>query len=92
MGIAASGTSCAPALQQRVEAVLASQREYRWIANGRFKGGYITRHYGRPQDGIDAIQLELAQCNYLDEDSFEWDEARAVPTRALIRRLLETVL
>lgn len=86
------GTSCAPERQQRVEAALAAQRDYRWVTNGRFKGGYITRHYGRPAEGIDAIQLELAQCNYLDEDSFEWDAARAAPTQSLIRRLLEAAL
>jgi N-formylglutamate deformylase len=88
----AAGASCAPDRLQRVEAVLEAQRDYRWIANGRFKGGYITREYGRPADGIDAIQLELAQCNYMDEATFEWDQARAVPTQALIRRLLEAVL
>ncbi len=88
----ANGSSCKPALQQRIEAVLGSQRDYTWIANGRFKGGYITRNYGRPQEGIDAIQLELAQCNYMDEDSFVWDEARATPTQLLIRRLIEAVL
>jgi N-formylglutamate deformylase len=88
----AAGASCAPARQQRVEAVLAAQRDYTWVANGRFKGGYITRHYGKPDAGIDAVQLELAQCNYLDEDRFEWDAARAAPTQALIRRLLEAAL
>jgi N-formylglutamate deformylase len=85
----ASGTSCTPARQQRVEAALAAERDYTWIANGRFKGGFITRHYGQPAHGVDAIQLELAQCNYLDEDSFEWNAARAVPTQAMLRRLIE---
>jgi N-formylglutamate deformylase len=88
----ADGTSCFAARQARVEAVLAAQQSYTWVANGRFKGGYITRHYGRPADGVDAIQLELAQCNYLDEDSFAWDEARAEPTRAMIRKLLQAAL
>jgi N-formylglutamate deformylase len=84
----ANGASCAAECQGRIEAVLAAQRDYTWIANGRFKGGYITRHYGNPAQGIDAVQLELAQRNYLDEDSFEWDAARAGPTQALIRELL----
>ena len=88
----AAGSSCSPALQQKLEAVLAGQRDYSWIANGRFKGGHITRHYGRPRDGIEAVQLELAQCNYMDEDSFAWDATRAAPTQALIRRLLEATL
>ena len=88
----ANGASCSPALQQALEAVLAAQGEYSWVANGRFKGGYITRHFGRPQEGIDAVQLELAQCNYMDEDSFAYDGARAAPTQSLIRRLLEACL
>lgn len=79
-------------MQQRLEAVLAAQRDYTWVANGRFKGGYITRHFGRPQDGVHAVQMELAQCNYMDEDSFEYVEAVAAPTQAVIRRLLETAI
>ncbi|MCI1709508.1 MAG: N-formylglutamate deformylase [Chiayiivirga sp.] len=88
----ANGATCSPALQQALESVLAAQREYSWVANGRFKGGYITRHFGRPQEGIDAVQLELAQCNYMDEDSFAYDGALAAPTQGLIRRLLEACL
>jgi N-formylglutamate deformylase len=89
-----SGASCTPALQARLERVLAAQQQYSWIANGRFKGGYITRHYGSPAEGVDAVQLELAQYNYMDEDSFGWLDApaaRLVPTlRALIDAALET--
>jgi len=88
----ADGQSCSPARQQAVEAVLRAQADYSWIANGRFKGGYITRHYADPARGIDAMQLELAQHNYMDEDSFEYDERVAARTQALIRRLLEAAL
>lgn len=86
------GTSCAAARQHAVEAVLRAQTDYSWVANGRFKGGYITRHYADPAAGIEAIQLELAQCNYMDEESFEYDERVAGRTQALIRRLLEAAL
>lgn len=86
------GSSCSQACQSRLEAVLAGQQDYSWISNGRFRGGYITRHYGRPGQDIDAIQLELAQCNYMDEDSFAWDPQRAAPTRVLIRRLLQAAI
>jgi N-formylglutamate deformylase len=83
-----SGASCSPQLQARLEGVLAAQKDYSWVANGRFKGGYITRQYGRPAQGVDAVQLELSQRNYMDEDSFEYDEARAgrllPPLRALL--------
>jgi N-formylglutamate deformylase len=88
----AAGASCTPALQARIEAAMAEQGEFSWVANGRFKGGYITRHYGRPGEGVDAVQLELAQCNYMDEDSFAWDEARASRLQPLLRRLLEAAL
>jgi N-formylglutamate deformylase len=87
-----SGASCAPALQARLEAVLSAQADYSWVANGRFKGGYITRHYGRPAEGVDAVQLELAQRNYMDEDSFAWDESRASRLQPLLESLLHAAL
>jgi N-formylglutamate deformylase len=73
----ADGASCNTALQARLQASLESQSRYSFVVNGRFKGGYITRHYGRPDRGIDAVQLELAQLNYMDEDSFAYDEEKA---------------
>jgi N-formylglutamate deformylase len=88
----AAGASCSPALQARLAAVMESQSDYTHIFNGRFKGGHITRHYGRPADGVDAVQLELAQLNYMDEDSFSYLPERAGPTAALIRRLLQAAL
>ncbi len=88
----ADGTSCSPALQAALAGVLQAQADYSHVVNGRFQGGYITRHYGRPGDGIDAVQLELAQRNYMDEDSFAYLPERAAPTQALIRRLLEAAI
>jgi|SRR6478735_7911893 len=88
----AGGASCSPALQARLQAVLAAQNDYSHVVNGRFKGGHITRHYGRPAEGVQAVQLELAQLNYMDEDSFTYLPQRAEPTAALIRRLLEAAL
>ena len=87
-----SGASCAPALQARLEAVLAAQSDYDWVANGRFKGGYITRHYGDPATGIDAVQLETSQRIYMDEATFAYDEDKARGAQAVIRRLLEAAL
>jgi N-formylglutamate deformylase len=85
----ANGASCSPALQEKLIHVLHAQHGYTHVANGRFKGGYITRHYGRPNDGVDAVQLELAQLNYMDEDTFEFDTTRAAPTQVVIRQLLQ---
>ncbi|MCY7313725.1 MAG: N-formylglutamate amidohydrolase, partial [Pseudoxanthomonas sp.] len=88
----ASGTTCSPALQSRLEAVLASQDSYDFVVNGRFKGGYITRHYGDPGNGIDAVQLEISQGIYMDEDSFAWDEEKAARTQVVLRELLACVI
>lgn len=88
----ATGTSCSHALQARLEAVLAAQTDYDWVANGRFKGGHITRHYGAPAQGIEAVQLELSQRTYMDEGSFEYDEAKAARLQPLLHRLLAATL
>ena len=82
------GASCSPALQQRLQAVLEGQIDYDYVVNGRFKGGYITRHYGRPPLGVEAVQLEISQRNYMDEDSFAYDAGKAAVLQAVIRRLL----
>ena len=88
----AAGASCSPALQQRLEGVLAAQQDYDWVANGRFKGGYITRNYGAPDVGIEAVQLEISQRCYMDEDSFAYDDARAARLQALLRALLQAAI
>jgi N-formylglutamate deformylase len=93
----ANGSSCSPALQQCLGKVLdqlagPSLSGYSHVVNGRFKGGYITRRYGNPQQGVDAVQLELAQCTYMDEESFEYQPERAAPVQRVIRVLLDTCL
>jgi N-formylglutamate deformylase len=86
------GASCSAGLQRKLVHLLEAQKDYAFVANGRFKGGYITRNYGKPIDGVDAIQLELAQCNYMNEDTFAYDEAKASRVQALVRTLLESTL
>ena len=88
----ANGASCSAVLQSRLEAVLAAQGDYDFVVNGRFKGGYITRNYGNPANGIDAVQLEISQRIYMDEESFEYDEAKAVDAQVVMRKLLEASL
>ena len=88
----AAGTSCTPALQARLQACLESQSRFSFAVNGRFKGGYITRHYGMPATGVQAVQLELAQLNYMDEESFAYDEAKAPVVQDLIGRMLQACL
>lgn len=88
----AGGASCAPATQARIEAALAAQTEYDWVVNGRFKGGYITRHYGRPEAGVEAVQLEIAQRIYMNEDTAEWRETPAARASAAVRTLMAAAL
>lgn len=82
-----------------VEAVLdtAKQSGFDAVLNARFKGGYITRHYGAPKKGIQAIQLEMAQTIYMDEGppfAFRPDRAAKVTTaiRAMIKAALEALV
>lgn len=83
------GSSCSPDLRERVRDALREQDGFSWVVDGRFRGGHITRHYGRPSEGIDAIQIELAQSAYMDEsEPAQWDEQRAKPLQALLRRIV----
>ena len=66
----AHGTACAPAVTARIEQVLTSFG-YKVRRNDPYAGGYVTRHYGRPRDGIHAIQIEVARALYMDEARFE---------------------
>jgi len=88
----AGGASATPALQQRLETVLGAQSRYDWVHNGRFRGGYITRHYADPARAIQAVQLEISQRIYMDEDSFAYDEALAAQAREVIHALLAETL
>ena len=88
----ADGRSCSAHLQHVLVAQLEAQQAYQFVVNDRFKGGYITRHYGRPEQSIQAVQLEITQKNYLDEDAFSWNAVRAGHLQKLLRRLLECAM
>ena len=86
------GASCSGWLQDRLVGLLSDQADYDWVINGRFKGGYNTRHYGRPAQGVQAVQLELAQSTYMDEATTQWLPGRAEKLQGLLRRMLEVAL
>ena len=68
------GTTCAPSIEAFVTGVCAKADGYTSVNNGRFKGGWTTRHYGRPGEGVHAIQMELAQSTYmLDAPPWTYD-------------------
>jgi N-formylglutamate deformylase len=83
--------SCAPGLGEAVLEVAGSS-QYSAILNGRFKGGYITRNYGRPLEGVHAVQLELSQATYMDEADQCLDPERVVRVQPVLRALLESAL
>ena len=87
------GLSADPALVARAMAATA-QSGFSQVLDGRFRGGFITRHYGDPAGGVHAIQLELAQSSYMDEDSPRpvLDRVRAAPLVAALTRLVEELL
>ncbi|WP_376697422.1 N-formylglutamate deformylase [Wenzhouxiangella sp. EGI_FJ10305] len=77
------GRSCPAGLQERVAETLAAAVGFSTVVNGRFRGGFITRHYGRPTEGIHALQLEIAQACYMDESrprDFDPETARPLVT------------
>jgi N-formylglutamate deformylase len=86
------GASCSNALTDAIAADCAGDSH---VVNGRFKGGWITRHYGDPARGIHAVQMELAIRGYADEDGPWpplWDASRAAPMQARLRNILTTCL
>jgi N-formylglutamate deformylase len=86
------GRSCASALSSRLTAVLNEQERFSHVLNARFKGGYITRTYGSPADNVHAVQIELAQCAYMNESGTEYDPQIAQPLKALLRLLVSELL
>ena len=89
----ADGAACAPTLQAAVEGVLAAQSAYTHVTNGRFKGGYITREYGRPADGVHALQMEMCHATYMDETApFGYRADLAARVQPLLHRMLDAVV
>ena len=84
------GKSCDPRLSAEVEAVCRDAKGFSTVVNGRFKGGWTTRHYGRPANGIHAIQMELAQSTHLETETAPWAYSKTKAKR--LREVLEEVL
>ena len=94
-----SGAGCSTGLRETIGAILKASGQST-IVDGRFKGGWITRIYGRPSEGVEALQLELACRAYMHEPERpgpdNWptpiDGKRAAPTRATIKRVVDAML
>lgn len=87
------GTTCDARLQKSVLDICEAAAGYTNVLNGRFKGGWTTRQYGRPADGIHAIQMELAQSTYLSAEAAPWtyDPGKADRLRSHLKTILETL-
>lgn len=81
------GDSCGVSYESSVMSV-AEASEYSAVLNGRFRGGYITRHYGDPENDVNAIQLELSQSCYMNEENLQYDGGLAASIAGTIRKML----
>jgi len=88
----AGSASCASALAGELLTTANTQSPFRAVLDGRFKGGYITRRYGMPSQGIHAIQLEITQTTYMDEGTPRFDPERASPLIQSLKGFLELSL
>jgi formiminoglutamase len=94
------GKSCDGALAEKVVAICTENPTFTQVANGRFRGGYITRHHGDPASGVNAIQMELACRGYMAEPKIpapenwpaEFDPAFAAPITITLRKILESFI
>lgn len=91
-----NGSTCQPELQAQIEAA-CKRAAFSHVTNGRFKGGWTTRHYGQPAQGVQAVQMELACRGYMHEPETalteeNWpsplDAGRAAPLRLVLREML----
>lgn len=88
-----SGASCSSPIEAAVFRICESAEGYSTVANGRFKGGWTTRHYGQPERGFHAIQMELAQCNYMQEQApWKYDESKAGQLRVILATILQNLV
>ena len=89
----AAGSSCSPLLRQALVAALEAQTAFTHVADGRFKGGYITRHYGQPEVGVHAVQLEMGFRCYMQEQApYLLDQARTAALRPVLHALVTSML
>ena len=86
-----SGESCSNEIEARIKKSLESQKAYSFVFNERFKGGYITRHYGQPENNIHAIQIELSQINYMDESNNRFDVVKAEKLKTVLIRMVNSL-
>jgi N-formylglutamate deformylase len=89
----AGGASAHASVADAVAQAAARHPEFTHVVNGRFKGGYITRQYGRPAEQVHAVQLEMCQHLYMREaPPWDYDAARAAVIQPVVREMVEAAL
>jgi N-formylglutamate deformylase len=89
----AGGASAAPRITEAVAAAAARHPQVTHVVNGRFKGGYITRQYGRPAEHVHAVQLEMCQHLYMQEAApWHYEPQRAAAVQPVVRDMVEAAL
>lgn len=86
------GKACEPGLAERILTIAQADERYTSVLNGRFKGGVITRTYGQPDEGDSAIQFEMAQECYMDQETFEYREDKASEVQEVLQMIFEVLL
>jgi N-formylglutamate deformylase len=82
----AHGTACGPRAVRMVERTLNGMG-YAVRRNDPYSGGYVTRHYGRPREGVHVLQIEMARGLYMDEARI-----KPIPRFGAVRRDVTTLL
>ncbi|RJE84128.1 N-formylglutamate deformylase [Paracoccus onubensis] len=87
------GATCAPELEAETLRICQASADHSTVLNGRFRGGWTTRHYGHPETGVHAIQMELAQISHLagEEPPFELHPARSTRMREILADILNAL-
>ncbi|WP_172297241.1 N-formylglutamate deformylase [Pseudoruegeria sp. HB172150] len=88
------GKTCDPAIESAVVKICSQATPYTTTLNGRFKGGWTTRHYGKTSNGCHAIQMELAQSTHLTEEAQPWtyDVSKATILRNHLKEILDALV
>jgi formiminoglutamase len=88
-----NGRTCTSEIERAVADVCKNAAGYTSVLNGRFRGGWTTRHYGRPEAGVHAIQMELAQITHLASEAppFAYDEAKGGRLRVHLGEILSHI-
>lgn len=87
------GNSASPSIASAAWSVLENQPRFSRVQDGRFKGGFITRYYGKPERNVHALQIEIVQDCYMDEENPQgFDEGRAAALTGVLKSLVQTLI